>query len=181
LFLSLKRPNSFVLTATIPIQVKDKTIKQEYFGLILVTGAVSVAEAFVKKYAEAVTSMLSPKPTNMQKSIFIKLCLQVKQFRSKHLDIKQAPNQFTLYEIVRYVWSNILSFKSFIESYVEEEVPSIKNIIKCLNKMHKENLIDYSFDYREVNNNYISKSGFLKHSSIRSIKDLYNIKVKFLS
>lgn len=181
LFLSLKRPNSFVLTATIPIQVKDKTIKQEYFGLILVTGAVSVAEAFVKKYAEAVTSMLSSKPTNIQKSIFIKLCLQVKQFRSKHLDIKQAPNQFTLYEIVRYVWSNILSFKSFIESYVEEEVPSIKNIIKCLNKMHKENLIDYSFDYREVNNNYISKSGFLKHSSIRSIKDLYNIKVKFLS
>lgn len=178
LFLSLKRPNSFVLTATIPIQVKDKTIKQEYFGLILVTGAVSVAEAFVKKYAEAVTSMLSPKPTNMQKSIFIKLCLQVKQFsRSKHLDIKQAPNQFKLYEIVRYVWSNILSFKSFIESYVEEEVPSIKNIIKCLNKMHKENLIDYM----ETDNRYISKEGSLKSSSIRSIKDLCNIKVKFLS
>ncbi len=177
LFLSLKRSNSFFLTATIPIQVKDKTIKQEYFGLILVTGAVSVAEAFVKKYAEAVTSMLSSKPTNMQKPIFIKLCLQVKQFGSKHLDIKQAPNQFTLYEIVRHVWSNILSFKSFVESYVEEEVLSIKNIIKCLNKMQEENLIDYT----ETDNEYISKKGSLKSSSIRGIKDLYNIKVKFLS
>ncbi len=165
------RDNIFVTGVALPLDIRKKLVNQDYYGLVLATGAIPVVNAFLKAYADALREFGNLPPMgklfNTLPTILVKM-------------IKRL-NTPTLYDLVLALWSNLFSWKHMVNSGLVDEFPTAEKIVEVLNALYKSRAIDFLLD-EDKKKHYLYKKGKkvgIKPSSLKSVKDYKQIRILY--
>ncbi len=115
---------------SIPIDVKGKLKKIDYFILFLFTNSIGVADSFLKAYGSRISELYPHKKGGFDQGFNLKN--DINEFlKSKH--------SATLYDLIVYFHKKVVSWKKAIN--VSVEVPTLKNLREILNKMDSDGKI----------------------------------------
>jgi hypothetical protein len=155
----------FILFASIPTERKKKNSNNEsivvnsnYFGLILLTNSIGMADNFLKAYTDMITNLKITTPTlfnNLEENI-------EKIIKNK--------KELTLFDIVKQSQSDFLSWKTILN---KEEIPTTKNIKNIINNQIKNNFITI-----ETHPKFLTKKNLLKHDAFKANKNLKQIIIR---
>ncbi|MEM5801026.1 MAG: hypothetical protein QXD54_05660 [Candidatus Aenigmatarchaeota archaeon] len=160
--INIKGKSAFAICVTLPLQIKDKVVNQNYFGLVLVTGASSVANSFIKAFVTSIFQNFGIPKMNLS---FRPLKLEITTL------LKATPSKLTLYELTQKIWDRLWSFTDIENLFDYENIPTIENIIHCINQLFDEKKCKIA-----APDHCLTKTGKLKRH-IPKIADFYNIQL----
>ncbi len=160
-----------IIGVAIPVTVEKKLITADYFYLLFATDSIKVADGFLKAYEKQVNEY---RDKYMQPSFLGEyLADEIVQFLKEKLS-----NDVSLFEIISYLFNKFLSWKSAITD-VNYKVPTIRNIISCLNDLRNNNniIVSCGEDFFYKRNTAHWNKGDLAYSKLRRGKDTRLIKI----
>lgn len=151
----------FVLFASIPTERKKKNsnnenilVNSDYFGLILLTNSIGMADNFLKAYTDIIENFKITIPTlfnNLEENIY---------------RIIKKEKELSLFELVKQLQSDFLSWKTTIH---QKEIPITQNIKNIINDKIKNNILEV----KQTNKKFLYKNKpLLKQEAFKSNKNL---------
>lgn len=165
------RDNIFVTGVALPLDVRRRLVNQDYYGLVLATGAIPVVNAFLKAYVDALREFGNLPPMgrlfNTLPAILVDM---IKQF-----------NTPTLYDLVLALWSNLFSWKHIVNSGLVDEFPTAEKIVEVLNALYESRVVNFLLD-EDKKGYYLyrtKKKVGIKPSSLKGVKDYKQIRILY--
>ncbi len=154
----------FVINIALPGTRDNKLENSDRFYLTLITGAVGVADEFLKVYAELLGD--KEKQNNCGQLSFFNYCNEFSCFSlsNKIETILVKRKQSSLFDLLTELYGLFYSWKKAREN----EIPTRKNIQNAINILASQNKIKFnSNDFLYKNDNKILMEAFKKKESLK--------------
>lgn len=171
MFILKGRRDIFITGVCLPIDIRTRLVNQDYFGLVLATGVISVVEAFLKSYVNVVKQ-------------FSRLPASRKLFEilpEAIIDIVNRKQRLSLYSLIRSLWNGLFSWKRIVNSGLADDIPTVRKIINALNKLYNDGVIDIRAKGIKERQYLCSKVGEkgINLKFLRRVSDFRNIEILY--